>query len=392
MRHANEDEMRRIKLTLLVLGLFLVVRVAHADWRPTKRLTWTSGDSEYPAIAVDSFGHLHVVWQDYTPGNTEIFYKKSTDGGASWSSAQRLTWTSEDSLSPAIAVDSSGRLHVVWGDYAPGNAEIYYKKSTDGGTTWTSAQRLTWNAGTSRDPAIAVNSSGHLYVVWQDYTPGNAEIYYKKSTDGGATWTSAQRLTWDAGDCWFPDIAVASSGHLHVVWEDWTPAPPEIYYKKSVNGGTTWTSAQGISGTSGESYLPAIAVDSSDHLHVVWEDNTPGSWEIYYTKSTDGGAAWTPARRITWTSGRSGWPAIAAYSSGHLHVAWEDNTPGNWEIYYRKSADGGATWTSTQRITWTAGVSTRPAVAVDSAGHVHVVWMDETPGNYEIYYKKGTNL
>jgi hypothetical protein len=27
-------------------------------------------------IAVDSLGHLHVVWNDDTPGNREIYYKK----------------------------------------------------------------------------------------------------------------------------------------------------------------------------------------------------------------------------------------------------------------------------------------------------------------------------
>jgi len=28
------------------------------------------------AIAVDSFGNPHVVWQDDTPGNREIYYRK----------------------------------------------------------------------------------------------------------------------------------------------------------------------------------------------------------------------------------------------------------------------------------------------------------------------------
>jgi hypothetical protein len=28
-------------------------------------------------------------------------------------------------------------------------------------------------------------------------------------------------------------------------------------------------------------------------------------------------------------------------------------------------------------------------IAVDSNNHIHVVWSDETPGNFEIYYKKG---
>jgi hypothetical protein len=29
------------------------------------------------------------------------------------------------------------------------------------------------------------------------------------------------------------------------------------------------------------------------------------------------------------------------------------------------------------------------AIAVDPSGNIHVVWYDDTPGDFEIYYKKG---
>ncbi len=58
-----------------------------------------------------------------------------------------------------------------------GNEEIYYKKSTDGGTTW-KQKRLTWNSGESILPVIAVDSSGNFHVVWEDDSPGNDEIFY----------------------------------------------------------------------------------------------------------------------------------------------------------------------------------------------------------------------
>jgi hypothetical protein len=79
-----------------------------------------------------------------------------------------------------MTVDASGNPHAVWYDDTPGNNEIYYKSSTDGGTTWASAQRLTWNAGDSGGPDIAADPSGNVHVAWQDKTPGNYEIYYRK--------------------------------------------------------------------------------------------------------------------------------------------------------------------------------------------------------------------
>jgi hypothetical protein len=36
----------------------------------------TASFSEVPALGVDSSGNLHLVWQDNTPGNYDIYYKK----------------------------------------------------------------------------------------------------------------------------------------------------------------------------------------------------------------------------------------------------------------------------------------------------------------------------
>ena len=227
--------MRRKKefliIVLFLVLIFLTQNVEAQTWQATKRLTWNSGDSWYPAIATDSSGNIHVVWEDNTPGNYEIYYKKSTDGGATWSQAKRLTWNSGHSLYPVIATNSSGNIHLVWCDSTPGNYEIYYKKSQDGGATW-STKRLTWNSGCSRRPVIATDSSGNIHVVWYDTTPGNAEIYYKKSQDGGATWSKIKRLTWNSGGSYESARVKDSSGNIHVVWDDNTPGNYEIYYKK----------------------------------------------------------------------------------------------------------------------------------------------------------------
>lgn len=50
--------------------------------------------------------------------------------------------------------------------------------------------------------------------------------------------------------------------------------------------------------------------------------------------------------------------------------------------------DGGASW-ATKRLTWNSGQSSYVNICVDSSDNIHVVWNDDVPGNYEIYYKKG---
>jgi hypothetical protein len=384
--------MKKTRPMIMVIGFFLFAQAAQAQWTPAKRITWTSGDSYPEGLVVDPAGYLHLVWEDKTPGQSQIYYKKSTDGGVTWSPTQRLTWASGGSWRSRLAVDSSGSLHLIWierlGDW-PGNEEIFYRKSTDGGATWTPAKRLTWTPGDSDRPDIAACSSGDVHLTWQDYSAGSWEINYKKSTDGGVNWTSSQRLSWTSGGSWNPAIALDSVGNPHVVWDNDAVGKGEIYFKKSSDGGATWTASKRLTWTSGYSAFPNIAIDPSVYLHVVWMDDTPGNYEIYDKRSTNGGAVWMAGQRLTSNSGTSVGQRIVADSSGGLHVVWSDNTPGNEEIYYRMSADGGVTWTTSQRLSLNSGESDSPRIAVDSSGNVHVVWCDDTPGNHEVYYSQG---
>jgi len=377
---------------LLAAGLFsYMARSAIADWGPTKRLTWTSGFSQCPCITTDSSGVIHIVWQDDPPiGAPEIYYRRSIDGGSTWSAARRLTWTSGSSLSPRLTIDSSDAIHVFWADLTSGNLEVYYKKSTDHGAGWSATRRLSWTSGNTASPDIILGSSNVFHLVWSDATPGNAEIFHKKSTDQGVTWSPPQRLTWTSGSSYYPRVAADSSDALCIVWEDNTPGIKQVYSKRSPDGGATWNPAQMLTGTFENAMAPAIASDSNDVMHVVWGGRKSGDNEIFYVQSADGGATWSPAKRLTWTLGGSDDPAMAIDSSDAIHVVWMDNAPGNWEVYYVAGAPGGTTWSAGQRVTWSSGESRCPILTVGSGGAVHVAWDDETPGNREIYYRKGS--
>jgi hypothetical protein len=344
-----------------------------------RRLTKNAGTSWYPDSAV-SGNNVHVVWVDRTPGNSEIFYKRSSNNGTTWGKQKRLTRNKGWSWSPSIAVSGSN-IHVVWQDDTSGNEEIYYKRSTNNGVTWSKQKRLTRNAGDSRNPAIAVSGSD-VHVVWYDPSPGNYEILYKQSKDNGATWGKQKRLTNEASYSAEPAIAV-SGNNLHVVWVDSAPKAFEIFYMRSTDNGENWSEWERLTYNSGYSDFPAIAVSGSN-IHVIWCDETPGNYDIYFKRSSDNGASWRTTKRLSRNAGTSYIPDIAS-SSNNVYVVWEDSTPGKTQIFYKRSNNNGATWGKQKRLTSISEISRYPAVAA-SGGNVHVVWSGSPS---DIFYKRG---
>jgi len=375
---------KKVFLFVIMASILIFKPLSAQTWEEEKRLTWNSGESRLPAIATDSGNNIHLVWYDDTPGNNEVFYKKSTDGGLHWIT-KRLTWNSGTSAIPSIATDSGNNIHMVWEDESPGNFEVFYRKSTNGGASWTT-KRLTWNSGNSFNPVIATDSGNNIHVVWEDDNSGNFEIYYKSSTNGGVNWTT-KRLTWNSGNSRIPAMAKDSSDNIHVIWGDDTPGSYEVFHKKSTDGGLTWVTKR-LTWNSGHSWFPSIDCDSSGNIFLVWHDSNPGNYDIYFKKSTDAGSTWSEAKRITWTTGMSWKPEISTDSSDNIHVVWGDDSTGTSKVYYKRSTDGGMSW-ATRMLTLNPGESASPKIATDFNDDIHVVWVDGNPGNYEIFYKKG---
>jgi len=132
MSFEGEWQVKKNTSTIIIIGVFLLIQPISAQtWEAAKGLTWNSGPSYVPEIAEDSSNNIHIVWEDdinWSSGKYDIFYKKSTDGGVSWLASKRLIWTSGYSKYPAITTDLMDSIYVVWEDDTPGNKEIYYKK------------------------------------------------------------------------------------------------------------------------------------------------------------------------------------------------------------------------------------------------------------------------
>lgn len=206
------------------------------SWSPDTRLTNGTVSSLDASVAV-SDSLVHVVWQDLRDGNWEIYYKRSTDRGENWGTDRRLTTHSAVSDQPSVAV-SGLVLHVMWRDDRDGNTEIYSKRSADGGLNWGADTRLTNNTAVSQYPSVATSDS-IVHVVWKDDRDGpNGEIYYKRATNAGLNWETDTRLTNNIGGSELPSVAVAGPV-VHVVWRDDRDGNWEVYYKRNPTGNVT---------------------------------------------------------------------------------------------------------------------------------------------------------
>ena len=195
-----------------------------------------SSNSANASVAVSDL-LVSVVWEDSRQGNPEIFYKHSTDGGSNWSADTRLTNTSANSNNPSVAIAGSV-VHVIWEDSPEVQPEIYYQRSTDGGTTWETETRLTNDQNVSEYPSLAVSGSV-LHTVWSDRSSSSSsEVYYNRSIDGGVNWESNVRLTDAPGLSDFPKIAISGSV-VHTIWRDNREGNLEIYYKNNPSGNVT---------------------------------------------------------------------------------------------------------------------------------------------------------
>jgi hypothetical protein len=381
-----------MKKLFLFAAVLFAAQFSRAQWEPDLRLTtapfgsYTSYNNAWCIAA--SKDNVHIVWYDERDGNPEIYYKQSTDAGESWGEDTRLTNNAANSWCPSIIV-SGLIVHVVWFDDRDGYYEIYYKRSTNGGISWGPDIRLTYATVDAEYPSLAISDSV-LHVVWWDFrnhVNGGYEIYYKRSTDGGESWESDTRLTSDIGYSGMPSIATSGSA-VHIVWEEDRNGNGEIYYKSSADGGINWGADTQITNNPANSLGPSVSVYGLV-VHVTWIDNRDGGgYEVYYKRSTDGGFSWGEDKRLRNAAGDSQYANIAV-SGSVVHIVWQDKRDASEKIYYKRSTDGGMSWEAEMQLTNTINASMCPSISVTDSV-VHVVWYDNRDLNEEIYYKRKT--
>ena len=199
------------------MEVYYRTRAADATWSPVVNVSNTGTASIYPDIAVDGLGRVFIAWHEAIPdGGDNWEVAMAMYDGVAWQPYQVVGTSPQIDAYPVLAVDGSNTLHLAYTwDYK----EIYYRSRSSSGT-WTGPVNVSNNAGSSRDPHIAVSADGAPHIVWHDSTPGNWEYFY--ATKSGGTWQTPLNLSNspDTIDC-YGAVAVSGDGSVHAVWQDY---------------------------------------------------------------------------------------------------------------------------------------------------------------------------
>lgn len=328
-----------------------------------------------PVLTVDTAGNFYiaVVAIPFSGGGLVLAVYKSTNNGVTFPNAficsqtgsEDKEWMTTD-LSPVSPFNNS--LYISWTSFSMGGIRLV--KSTNGGVNWTANPVAVSNPTAAvQGSNICISRNGQVNVVWLGFT-ANQNIDFNRSTDGGATFSTVSTITTGPFPSGLPNDVITC---------------PWIATDISAGPRSGW-------------------------LYVVWADNRNGDCDVFFTRSTDAGTSWSSPTRINNDPVGNGkiqyWPVIAVNETGNIAVMFMDsrNTPDNTiiEAWIARSIDGGNTFTnelisSEPTPTNVPGSNVRfgDYVDIDYVGqNIVPVWTDERSGgvNTDIFTSEITEL
>jgi hypothetical protein len=347
-------------------------------------LSNNTGFSSTPQITA-SGASVYVVWRDNSSGNDDIYFSASADNGTSFSSIENLSDNIGRSDQAQITAVGAN-VYVVWRDNSSGKDQIYFKRSSDNGNSFYPTEDMSNNNGSSTNPQITAIGN-NVYTVWSDTTTGNGDIYFKSSIDNGTSFASSKNLSRNLnGTAHFPQLE-ATGNNVYVVWQDETPERGGIRYRASNDNGNNFSITRVLSQKNDvNANSPQIAV-SENTVYIVWEDNSRSgngnsskNFDLLFRVSTNGGSNFTNTKVLTKNPGDSFDPQTAI-SGDNMYAVWEDNTAGegtslNWEVRFRGIVFNGANTTDTKILSENIGELADDPQIAGSENKLYVVWSD----------------
>lgn len=338
------------------------------------------GRSSATAATAALGNFVAVVWTASSEtGATDVYAAVSRDGGGAFSSPARVNSTPGDvrvnlEQSPRVALRSargqSPEMIVVWTEKGAVGPTLKTARSTDGGKTFERAVLVPGAeaAGNRGWEAMTIDDAGRAFVVWLDHRRSEPSASGTKHVHNGNPQAPATKEASENG------FTRAQRSDLYLASVDGSLPPRPI--------------AAGVCYCCKTALLPG----PNGSLYVAWRHVYPGSMrDIAFTVSRDRGRTFAPPVRVS----EDHWqldgcpddgPAMAVDRSGRIHVVWPtlvtEKGDQTLAIFHAMSADG-RTFTPRQRVP-SEGLARHPQIAIAPDGAPVVAWDEPMPGGRRI--------
>lgn len=331
-----------------------------ATWAAGKPLCACKGSGQFDPIieVVPSTGHVYAVYMN----GYNVVFVKSTNHGATWSAPVKtygkVSWNDK----PVLATSDDGR-YVYVSFNGPTGGDPYAARSTDFGATWSQAKVVdsdrydfAFDADVAPDGTVYFAESSILYGGGGNkgtYPTGTIDQHIFVSRDAGVTWTDGIVAQVQPGircvaagcspDYYLGHVAVAADGNGALVYAydgaTTTGGRQTISARRSTDRGTTWSAPVVISTPGEQATDPMVESRGSGDVRIAWLETSGGgnvdAWNAWSRSSTDGGATWSAAVRISDSASGAPYKTAAGFAEiygdyGEIAITSTGKTIATW--------------------------------------------------------------
>jgi hypothetical protein len=177
-------------------------------------------------------------------------------------------------------------------------------------------------------PALAVAGDGGVVVVWTEKRADNWDLFSRRYDPLKGTFSPELRATDRAGADADAVVATAADGTVWMAWQAWADGQADILLVPLDGTGKPSAPPLKISDTPANEWAPSIAADASGRVHVAFDSYQAGNYDVMLvTREPDGRLS--PPITVAGTAAFEARASLAVDPRGRVWAAYEVRTP-NW--------------------------------------------------------------
>jgi len=384
----------RAALVLLLLGALVGEAAASALWQFEGRLGVGGEAADGVYHHLDGAGRKHLaisaqtvaaVWEDNRSGDPQVYVALKRHGQVDFSPPLQVSGGSE-AYEPVIAALGGNRFALAWEQ----DGAVHARLLQDGSLSPSS--RLSAAAASH----VSLASLGErAYAAWRERRDGTwfLQVAELRPSDSGGLAADGVKSVEAEGTrtpVQFPSLAVNEAG-LCIAWEDRRAGHTRLLVSHSADAASAFDPPRHLNEFfsnrneydkgSGVTRV-SLASFGADEIVAAWMDKRRGGsgYGIFAALGAEGGAMFGPNEKVHGEPGDTEPhynPATAGNPAGHFVVAWDDFRHGDSDVWLSAYNDD-LEWSEdfSPEVASGAGEQTHPAVALDPAGGLHLLWIE----------------